>query len=268
MKYENGDEGAVGDGATDDVFLQDSPKSPKSLDRTPPAIPADEPEDPIYSTAEDRDPSQKRTNFSTSVNNDDGDYAYVSNAAGVSNSSDGDKDKNSGETEYSYSQVPAKVTQTKVQMRKSALRRVAGSNSITTDSAVDSDPGYEQVNTVPRTPSDYKTETRQLSPLTSDTDTSGSSDGYDRMSSATLVANQPEERESIPSDLHFEPIPELPNPRVELTFGGAFDDIRRFIANNRGPSEMYAMPNKGNTNGEAVRKLKAFLNSIQHQSAV
>ena len=38
---------------------------------------------------------------------------------------------------------------------------------------------------------------------------------------------------------NFKPIPELPNPRLEMTWDSVFDKIRNFIAKNRGPNEYY-----------------------------
>ena len=257
MRYENEDEKADSDN-TDDVFLP-KPSSSNSLSRSPPEIPI-EPEDPLYATAEEYN-EKKPENPKIVVSNNE--YAYISNNRPTSTSNVA----NGQDPDNAYSEVQVTTNdRPKVEMRKSTLKRLAGNSTV--ESTASFEPGYDRIANVQRTPSDYKPEVVQLSPLPSDTDTSGSSEGTDRNSNTTLIASQVDDLDVLPSDLHFEPIPRLKHPRVELTFGGAFDEIRRFIANNRGPSEMYAMPNKHNSNGEAIKKLKTFLSSIESQSAV
>ena len=54
-------------------------------------------------------------------------------------------------------------------------------------------------------------------------------------------------------------IPNLPYPRLELTFRSAFDDIRLFLANNRDDDEIFPVPRKSERGGRAIRKLKKVL---------
>ena len=61
----------------------------------------------------------------------------------------------------------------------------------------------------------------------------------------------------------FSPIPELPHPRLEMTFTTTpFDQIRIFIAHNRGPNELYPSPDVDELGGKAVHKLKEFMKLI------
>ena len=60
----------------------------------------------------------------------------------------------------------------------------------------------------------------------------------------------------------FPPIPDLPNPRQELTWGSASDQIRGFIAENRGPRELYLPPKSDELNGKAITALKEFLRTL------
>ena len=59
-----------------------------------------------------------------------------------------------------------------------------------------------------------------------------------------------------------DPIPHLPNPRLELTFRSAFDDIRLFLANNRGDDEVFPVPRQSERGGKAIKKLKACLKTV------
>lgn len=63
--------------------------------------------------------------------------------------------------------------------------------------------------------------------------------------------------------LDFPPIPELPNPRQELTWGSSSDQIREFIAKNRGPRELYLPPKTDELSGKAVDNLKVFLETLE-----
>lgn len=63
--------------------------------------------------------------------------------------------------------------------------------------------------------------------------------------------------------VEFPPIPELPNPRQELTWGSSGDQIREFIAKNRGPRELYLPPKSTELSGKAMENLKGFLKVLE-----
>ena len=61
----------------------------------------------------------------------------------------------------------------------------------------------------------------------------------------------------------FPPIPELPNPRQELTWESPSDQIREFIAQNRGPRELYLPPESSELSGKAMENLTMFLKALE-----
>ncbi len=65
-------------------------------------------------------------------------------------------------------------------------------------------------------------------------------------------------------DLNFDfpPIQTLPNPRLEMRFDSPFDLIRRFLAHNRGPNEIFPVPRKSERGGKAISKLKLILSRL------
>ena len=83
--------------------------------------------------------------------------------------------------------------------------------------------------------------------------------------SGSEVASE-DSTDSFPTD--FPPIPELPNPRQELTWGSASDQIRGFIAENRGPRELYLPPKSNELGGKAVIALKEFLRTLDSDAPV
>ena len=57
----------------------------------------------------------------------------------------------------------------------------------------------------------------------------------------------------------FAPICDLPHPRRELTYRTSFDDIRQFLASNRGPDDYYTAVNRNQLDGRHVKALKDYL---------
>ena len=72
---------------------------------------------------------------------------------------------------------------------------------------------------------------------------------------------------NIDLDFNFPEIPELPHPRRELAWDTPFDQIRIFIANNRGPTEFYTAQKIGERYGEGILALKAFLGTLESPPA-
>ena len=63
-------------------------------------------------------------------------------------------------------------------------------------------------------------------------------------------------------------IPDLPYPRLELITTSAFDEIRRFLALNRGPTEVYKSPPSEDLDGKAVEKLRQMLGNMEDDNGV
>ena len=78
---------------------------------------------------------------------------------------------------------------------------------------------------------------------------------------AGSAAEEPESTDGIVVD--FPPIPELPNPRQELTWESPSDQIREFIAQNRGPRELYLPPESSELSGKAMENLTMFLKALE-----
>ncbi len=57
-------------------------------------------------------------------------------------------------------------------------------------------------------------------------------------------------------------VPSLPHQRRELTWTSAFDQIRVFLAKNRLPNELFSAPKKEELGGQAVRKLREYLATL------
>lgn len=68
---------------------------------------------------------------------------------------------------------------------------------------------------------------------------------------------------NIDVNFNFPEIPDLPHARRELAWDTPFDQIRLFIAKNRGPTEFYTAPKIGDSYGEGIEALKAFLETIK-----
>ena len=60
----------------------------------------------------------------------------------------------------------------------------------------------------------------------------------------------------------FPPVPPMPFPRLEMRFDSPFDEIRRFLAYNRGPNEVFPVPRKSERGGKAMSKLKLILSRL------
>ena len=58
---------------------------------------------------------------------------------------------------------------------------------------------------------------------------------------------------------NFAPIGDLPHARLELMHKTSFDDIRQFLASNRGPTEYYPAVNRNELDGRYVKVLKEYL---------
>lgn len=84
-----------------------------------------------------------------------------------------------------------------------------------------------------------------------DDDVPGSTSGLDGESTLT------------PSGLFrfsgFPPVHDLPNPRLELTYRTCFDEIRQFLASNRGPDDFYTAVDRKELDGRHVKALKEYL---------
>jgi len=81
---------------------------------------------------------------------------------------------------------------------------------------------------------------------------------------APVAGTVTEEQDSTDGILvDFPPIPELPNPRQELTWESPSDQIREFIAQNRGPRELYLPPESSELSGKAMENLTLFLKALE-----
>ena len=95
------------------------------------------------------------------------------------------------------------------------------------------------------------------------TESSSASSNHD-----DVFAGDNEEPEAETRQSQFPPIPNLPHPRIELTFRSAFDDIRLFLANNRDDNETYASRGrKKGHEGKAIHRLKIFLARLDRDMA-
>ncbi len=72
---------------------------------------------------------------------------------------------------------------------------------------------------------------------------------------------------SLDLNFNFPAIPALPNPRLEMRFDSPVDLIRRFLATNRGPNEIFPVPRKSERGGKAMSKLKLILRRLDPQTA-
>ncbi len=101
-------------------------------------------------------------------------------------------------------------------------------------------------------------------PLGGSTKESASSDSTDLPHKAANMNNEAEKSKKVVDiNFNFPDIPPLPHPRLELTYRSAFDDIRLFIANNRRPNEIYAVPRLSERGGKAITKLKQYLQKVE-----
>ena len=81
----------------------------------------------------------------------------------------------------------------------------------------------------------------------------------------TARRDRPAETVSLTAEdvnFDFPPIPTLPNPRLEMQFNSPFDEIRRFLAYNRGPNEVFPVPRKSERGGKAMSRLKSMLTRL------
>ena len=92
--------------------------------------------------------------------------------------------------------------------------------------------------------------------------------GLSSISCSTTAASPPPSTpssvyEDASFNVNYPPIPALPNPRLEMSWGTSpFNEIRLFLANNRSRDEFYPTPDRSETDGKAVQKLKSFLESL------
>ena len=91
----------------------------------------------------------------------------------------------------------------------------------------------------------------------------GRSTMTDRESTKTLTNRTSKLPTDVDKYFDFPPVKDLPHPRIELlTQKTAFDDIRRFLANNRGPDECYASFKRNELNGKAIQSLTEYLATL------
>ena len=113
----------------------------------------------------------------------------------------------------------------------------------------------------------------KVNSLVASTDSQNLTPPADEKDYTAAVSNMsPDRLQELESQLKsmtfdFPPIPELPHPRLELSFDSVFDKIRGFIARNRTSGEFYTTVMKGKyfsapQPGVAIQHLKELLDEL------